>query len=371
MLTPQSFLGGALSAQGLAYAIGGSDVYPNAIATVEAYDPNAGFWSFKARLHVARQGLGAATGLDGRIYAIGGGDSTLTALTTNEAYSAFANSWTVVAPMPTPRIYLAIMTGGNGLIYAIGGATSGFTTATNLTTVEAYNPATGSWSTRAPLLLGVQAPAAAVGVDGRIYVFGGISNASFPNSITMVQVYSPITNTWSFGTPMPTATSNEVAVAGPNGRLFVIGGSTNFFLGSAINTVQSYNPAGGFWTTVVPSGAATATRSNQGVALPYSGVILVYGGVDNAFASVTTNQGLSTVGGFAGSGLAKSPNASLDVVDPSMLSTTDRLSAVEWVNQGDVADNGASDSVAPQDAVDTVFADGTDSLSADLADTLI
>jgi hypothetical protein len=367
MLTPQAFLGGALSAQGLAYAIGGTDAYPNAIATVEAYNPNAGFWSFKAPLHVARQGLGAATGSDGRIYAIGGANSGLGALATNEAYSAFANTWTVVAPMPTPRVYLSVVAGGDGLIYAIGGADSGFQFPNNLKTVEAYNPATGAWSTRAPLLVGVQSAGAAVGADGRIYVFGGTSNASFPAALTTVQVYSPFTNTWSFGTPMPTATVDDVAVQGPNGRLFVIGGSTTWFFGGTINTLQSYNPAGGFWTTVIPSGTPTATRSDMGVVLPYTGTILVYGGVNNVGTSLTTNQGLSAVGGFAGSGFAKSPDASLDVVDPSMLNTTVTISPL--VSQASVPDSGTSDYIAPQVAVDTVFAD--DSLSVGLADTLI
>jgi N-acetylneuraminic acid mutarotase len=374
MLVPQGELAGALSAQGLVYAIGGTSSYPVPISTVEAYNPNADSWSLKASLNVPRLGLGAATGLDGKIYAIGGGTFTgadIPALATTEAYSAFANTWTVVAPMPTPRIFPAVVTGGNGLIYAIGGATSGTAFGVALSTVQAYSTQTGSWSTRASLPLAVQGAAAAVGPDGRIYVFGGVSNASFPLVVSTVQVYSPFTNTWSFGTPMPTATAFSAAAQGPNGRIFVIAGSTNWFFGSEINPVQSYNTATGTWTVVPISGPTpTATRGEMAATLPYTGDILAYGGINNAGASLTTNQALSNVGGFAASGLVKSHDAALDVVDPSMLSTTATVSPLSnGVDQGAASDSGASDSVAPQVAVDTVFAD--DNLSVGLADTLV
>src|SRR4051812_47279282 len=61
--------------------------------------------------------------------------------------SATTNIWTTQAPIPTGR-YLLASGVVNGVIYAVGGRlTSGLGT----TAVQAYNPGTNSWATRAPL----------------------------------------------------------------------------------------------------------------------------------------------------------------------------------------------------------------------------
>jgi hypothetical protein len=57
-------------------------------------------------------------------------------------------------------------------------------------------------------------------------------------------------------------------------------------------------------------------------------------------------------------------------VDPSTLSTVTISPLSNDVSQASVPDSGTSDNVVPQAAVDTLFADGTGSLSADLG-TLI
>jgi hypothetical protein len=57
-------------------------------------------------------------------------------------------------------------------------------------------------------------------------------------------------------------------------------------------------------------------------------------------------------------------------LDPSALNTTVTVSPLtNSLSQASVPDSGTSDYIAPQAAVDSVFAD--DSLSVDLADTLI
>ena len=55
-----------------------------------------------------------------------------------EAYNPATNSWSTVASLPTPRLLLAAATGKDGRIFAIGG-----TNKTNswLNTVEVYRPA--------------------------------------------------------------------------------------------------------------------------------------------------------------------------------------------------------------------------------------
>jgi hypothetical protein len=59
-------------------------------------------------------------------------------------------------------------------------------------------------------------------------------------------------------------------------------------------------------------------------------------------------------------------------LDPSALNTTVTVFPLSnGVNQGAVSDSSMNDPVAPQAAIDSVFADGADCLSVGLTDTLI
>jgi Kelch motif len=58
----------------------------------------------------------------------------------------------------------------------------------------------------------------AVSLSGLIYVIGGTTGSS---SLTTVEVYDPVANTWSPGTPLPTPEFGAGAVVA-NGAIYVI-----------------------------------------------------------------------------------------------------------------------------------------------------
>jgi hypothetical protein len=96
-----------------------------------------GGWTTKASVSMARDGLAGGV-LNGVLYAVGGANGSVYGtggLATVEAYDPATNTWTTKAAMPMARVDLA---GGvvNGVLYAVGGF-SGFAT---FTTVEAYTP---------------------------------------------------------------------------------------------------------------------------------------------------------------------------------------------------------------------------------------
>ncbi|MDY7077431.1 MAG: kelch repeat-containing protein [Chloroflexota bacterium] len=78
-----------------------------------------------------------------------------------------------------------------------------------------------------------------VGVDGKIYVFGG-SNAS--GALDSVEIYDPATDTWTSGPSMPGAKSTPSAVAG-GGLIYVLGGN---------ELVYCFDPSQGTWSTKAP-----------------------------------------------------------------------------------------------------------------------
>src|SRR5205807_652310 len=95
--------------------------------------------------------------------------------------------------------------------------------------VAAYNPVTDTWTTKASMPKSRVRAGAALGPDGRIYVFGGnLSNGHNGNDVfeglspVSVDVYDPATNSWSSGPPM-SGPRDALAVAGPgaDGQIYL------------------------------------------------------------------------------------------------------------------------------------------------------
>lgn len=215
---------------GVLYAVGGGRpaAADTIYTTVEAYDPKTDTWVTKAPLPVPCWG-GAAGAVSGILYVVGCGSSTY-------AYDRTSNSWTAKAAMPTPRRGMAVAV-VNGTLYAIGGVRIGyFNTAYN--TVQAYNPETNAWTTLAPMPTARYYLAAGV-INGLIFAVGGekVLGPSVSSTVAALEVYNPRTNTWSSGTPIPTAVRG--AVVGVIGRrLYVVGGSLSDYSDSLQGLVQ-------------------------------------------------------------------------------------------------------------------------------------
>ncbi|HJT22946.1 MAG TPA: kelch repeat-containing protein, partial [bacterium] len=258
---------------GILYAVGG---YGNSgiLNTVEAYDPATNSWSTKVPMPTARQGLAVGV-VNGILYALGGigiahgGGSGSVYLNTVEAYNPATNSWSTMAPMPTARYGLSVAV-MNGILYAVGGwnFSSGL-----LNTVETYDPATNSWSTKAFMPTARSNTAAGV-LDGILYVAGGSSSS--------LEAYNPCTNSWTTGLPgLPT----------PMG--YPAGGVMNgqFYLADGV-TVEFYNPSTNSWTSQATN--PTARQSLAGGVI--NNVFYLVGGWSGN--NLATNEGGALVCGF-------------------------------------------------------------------------
>ncbi|NIR35873.1 MAG: galactose oxidase, partial [Actinobacteria bacterium] len=79
--------------------------------------------------------------LDGKIHAIGGSEDNVEGMVVHEVYDPATDSWSSRAPMSDPRHHLAAAA-LDGRIYAAAGREFG----TNVGTLEIYDPDTDSWS---------------------------------------------------------------------------------------------------------------------------------------------------------------------------------------------------------------------------------
>ena len=223
------------------YAVGGQSVFCMAnrgcawdiFRDVRAFDTSTRTWQDVAPLGTARTGVGAGA-LGGKLYAVGGQfvscdalGCTFTRYDLVEAYDPSTNSWQPRAPLPSARtgVQVAAL---NGKLYAVGGQTPG--PGVQLELLE-YDPGQNAWRGRAALPAGREGTLA-VGA-GRLYLIGG----KLDNVVTArVDVYDPVANQWSSGTPLPTP-RQQVGAASLGGRLYAVGGDTGNF--SYVGTVEA------------------------------------------------------------------------------------------------------------------------------------
>src|SRR2546425_767943 len=242
MPTPREGLGAGTAGSKL-YAIKGYNFGDTSIN--QAYDPATNTWTTLANSPTPESEFGA-TALGTRVYAIGGRTN---GGTTVSIYDTSSNTWTFGAPMPTARRGAAVVAVGT-TIYAIGGSACcepGISP--QYAANEAYDTASNTWRILAPLP-SPRSDAYAVQVSGKIYVIGGFSS-TFSNStssfLSTIQAYDIISNTWSTLAPMPTPRDHVVAGVCGN-DIFVIGGATSPPF-TATSVVEAYQIGVDKWVT--------------------------------------------------------------------------------------------------------------------------
>jgi hypothetical protein len=134
--------------------------------------------------------------------------------------------------MPTARGTLSTSV-VDGKIYAIGGIL--YNMEPPLSTVEVYDPATDTWTGKAPIPTARAALSTCV-VDGKIYAIGG---SSVELAFSTVEAYDPATDTWTEKTSIPTARTG-LATSVVGGKIYAIGGRSASHSGN-FSTVYEYD----------------------------------------------------------------------------------------------------------------------------------
>jgi N-acetylneuraminic acid mutarotase len=232
---------------GILYAVGGR-VDQEYLPTVEAYDPSTNSWTTKAPMPAPRGYLSVGV-VDGILYALGGFGSQGPVSTRLDAYDPVRNTWKAKAPMPTPRDWYA--TGvAKGILYAVGGwGPTGL--------VEAYDPTTNNWTAKVPMPSSRSNLGIGV-VDDILYAAGGECCLPGHGSrvLATLEAYDPTTNSWTTKAPMPTPRYG-FAVAVANQVLYAVGGHkgsggdipTTTEYATPVDVVEAYDPIRNVWTT--------------------------------------------------------------------------------------------------------------------------
>jgi N-acetylneuraminic acid mutarotase len=288
---------GAAVVNGKIYLIGGAGEDNKPFASVQVYDPATGTWAARANMPTAR-GLFGTSAVGGTIYAVGGTTRGRDKLAVVEAYDTATDTWTRRADLPTPRNALSTAV-VDGKVYAIGGwgydrpeggweSIDRTTTGKDFSTVEAYDPETDTWATRADMPT-PRSHMTVSALGGKIYALGGAARIVAGRSgewLPLLEVYDAATNRWARAADMPTP-RNVLSSSVIDGRIYVMGGAFSRGASSAeelmrtlhtLSVVEIYDPASGRWTR----GADLATSRGWFSTSVVNGKVYVVGGRSKA-----------------------------------------------------------------------------------------
>ena len=124
--------------------------------------------------------------------------------------------------------------------------------------------------------------------NGKVLVVGGSSDDTAFGFLDSAELYDPPSGTWSSTGALSQPASGHTATLLPDGKVLVAGGTT-LVVAAGINTfpasaaAQVYDPATGVWTS---TGSMLNARSGHTATLLQSGKVLVAGGFgDSSFVS--------------------------------------------------------------------------------------
>jgi hypothetical protein len=254
---------------GRAMVIAGSN-NTNFLASTEFFDPTNGTWSFGPSLSLARQSLTATLLPNGKILVAGGlntfpnvGGPVSLAELYDPASGATAGNMTCRRAAHTATLLT------NGIVLIAGGISG---TGQNTNSVDLYNPTNGAWTVATPMSIGRHLHTATLLRDGTVLITGGISYSPSLVYVSSVELYNPMTGTWTMTNSLSQARANHTATLLPDGKVLIAGGASNT---TAIATAETYDPTTGTWKTV---GSMSAARYYHTATLLLNGKVLVAGG---------------------------------------------------------------------------------------------
>lgn len=234
-------------------------------ASAAVADSGAQTWSKAGDLPGVQQGATLTALTDGRALEAGGEPNLRIAPTTQEpslatsfVFDAHADAWKRVADMPQGHSNASAVLLPDGEVLVIGGYSDFLRTTT--ATVALFDPKSSTWRQVASLKQS-RAEMAATGLsDGRVLVTGGIVHEALPNpqtgsglSVTLTsssELFDPRTGAWSPAASMPSPRADHVATLLSNGRVLVVGGTSDGT--NQVAATIEYDPSRNVWIKLPP-----------------------------------------------------------------------------------------------------------------------
>jgi N-acetylneuraminic acid mutarotase len=264
---------GGAAVGGKLYLVGGKTA-SGPRRTMYVYDPSTNSWTEGPSLPTEYPAVEnpAVTAYSGKLYVFGGStDAFAGAVSSAAVFDPASSSWTMLPSMPTARGGVAGQVLGDR-IYVMGGMNAG---GASIATVEVFDPAASAWTSSPAMITRRDNPGTAV-LDGKLYVFGGrtreADGTTLNGTLSSVEMFDPAFGSWVSKAPMPTGRRTMV-VGTLGGRAQVMGGERTID-GGTFPQNEEYDPVTNSWRPL----SAMPTPRHGAVAGTIGGVVYVVGG---------------------------------------------------------------------------------------------
>jgi hypothetical protein len=256
------------------------------------YDPTADVWSSGGML---QQGVSSSTATllaSGKVL-IAGGDAILgglpTPVPTTQLYDTVTGAVVTGAPMAQSRSRHTATRLQNGTVLVTGGYPTNNHDVWSAS-AEIYDPVSNTWSSAGTMSTPRVDHSATLLPSGKALVAGGyipVQVGSLPTATAIVDIYDPVSNSWSSPAPMSTPRIDHTATLLPSGKVLVANGACCYYgRGFAVPSASAeiYDPDSNSWSS---TGSPTTYRVSHTASLLPNGEVLVAGGF-GAVDSLTT-----------------------------------------------------------------------------------
>ncbi len=208
----------------------------------------------------------------GKVVVFGSSDYT----NVTDVFDPNTNSFTRVGNMNRGRHRFGAALLSNGKVLAIGGMYSSGATYYSIATVEIFDPVTETWSYTGSLNVARENPVVVVLNNGKVLVTGGMMRAPGTTYLASAEIYDPDTGTFTYVNSMPQARGSATGALMSNGNVFVAGGynSSNGQMKSAV----IYNPTLNTWTSISSQMNSLHSEGGAVTLLLQDGRMLIAGG---------------------------------------------------------------------------------------------
>lgn len=248
--------------------------------TAELYNFISSTWVFTSSSMNSEHAFHTATTIsDGKVLVTGGFDKTFIATSSAEIYDPFLNSWTNVKQLPFRRAYHTAVLLNDGRVMLAGGLIRNGSSNISTNSVSFYNPFNDSWENAPSLNQAHTQHTMTLLKDGRVMVAGGETEDPNITFTDTVEIWSPVTNTWTIAAHMFHKRRGHTATMLNDGRVLVAGGYGGPIDGKTtyLNSAEIYDPNSDTWRMVESMNMARMLHSSV---LTADGSVMVVGGLD-------------------------------------------------------------------------------------------
>jgi hypothetical protein len=267
------------------------------LASVELFDPTSKTFTSAPSMSVGRSGHSATRLTNGKILIAGGYNGNY--LRSAELFDPGTYTFAPAGSLVSPRSGHVATLLKNGKVLLAGGVGVGWTF---LGEAELYDPVTNTFSATGAMNAARESHTATLLNDGRVLITGGHKGRRSGITIySSVEIYNPTSGSFAPAKDLSIKRHKHDATRLADGRVLIIGGSDERDGGGAYRDAEIFDPTDGTFTTIRNS-MNTARYKLQGTSiLLRNGKVLIAGGADRVEVFDPANNSFSSTPGDMGS----------------------------------------------------------------------